>query len=619
MKQFVAETYYLLLSKKTLLNKRVLCSFSGGQDSTIVFFSLFHRKTLNQTINLVYFHHFWQIQNFQACKGIFHLSFNLKVPYSILISTYSLSNENRSRNWRKKKLFRFSNLHHTSIVVTGHTQTDGLETNLNNLIRGTSSKGVSFQNCFGAHRQENFYRSQNYPSYCFYPLVFSTSFVVLKFRSQPKKLSFGKKIPLRSKIFFSKVNSVSEKCVLPVLQTKFLRKANPVTEKLQNFKQSNLKLGETVFKPKVFPVPNLKNLGLTKIFWQEICIKKKLIGPFTFFKSERFSFSGRRGPLQFHSKESPKTMVLGGPSCPKISKLWIKRHFWDIQSPEIQRKSTNRWFCKQEEFHLSETLQKNKFFYDLSLPKFEKFGIKRDVFGNCNVRYTKKSNSFCFLNFSEQRTINQKILLKNQTRITVSKVAKIYNLPVFHDLTNFSYQSSRNKIRHIVFPLIGYIFQKKVDFSFTQFFSILINDTWESEKSSQKIYFLLDFFSIPAPKKEFLIQSKKIKFFGINFSNLGQDEAYSNLVENYKKFPALKRVFLGRETQSQKRDFLNRRWRVFEKKNETVTFENFLLMYICQKSQINFQLYILKKIIRDYTERELSFNKILNMQKIFAR
>lgn len=313
MKQFVAETYYLLLSKKTLLNKRVLCSFSGGQDSTIVFFSLFHRK--RQTINLIYFHHLWQIQNYQASKGIFHLSFNLKVPYSIIIATHSLANENRSRNWRKKKLFRFSNLQQTSIVVTGHTQTDSLETNLNNLIRGTSSKGVSFRNCFGAHQQENFYRSQNSPSYCFYPLVFSTSFVILKLISKPKKLSFVKTIRRKSKIFFSKLNLVSEKCALPVLQRKFVRKVNPVTEKLQSFKQYKLKVGETVFNSKVLFVPNLKNLGLTKNFPKEICIKKNLIGPlqrnwrdsflrqsqrkgpFTFEKSERLSSSRRRGPL----------------------------------------------------------------------------------------------------------------------------------------------------------------------------------------------------------------------------------------------------------------------------------------------------------------------------------
>lgn len=544
MKQFVAETYYLLVNKKTLLNKTVLCSFSGGQDSTIVFFSLFHRKRLNQTINIVYFHHFWQIQNFQASKGIFHLSFNLKVPYSIIISTHSLSNENRSRNWRKKKLFRLSNLQQTSIVVTGHTQTDSLETNLNNLIRGTSSKGVSFRNCFGAHRQENFYRSQNSPSYFFDPVVFSTSFVVLKFISQQKKLRFVNKIRLTSKIFFSKVNSVSEKCVLPVLQRKFIRKANTGTEKLHSFKQYKLKVGETVFKSNF--------LLKTKIFSKEICKKKKLIGPF----------------------------------CPNFQKFGIKGHFWGIQSPKIQRKPTNFWFWKQEEFQLSENIKKNKFFYDYL----------------CKGRYITKSNSFCFFKFSEQPTINQKIPLKNQTRITVSKVAKIYNLPIFHDLTNFSYQSSRNKIRHILFPLIGSLFQKKVDFLFTQFFSILINETWDSEKSSQKIYFLLDFFSIPGLKKEFFL-----------------DEAYSNLTQNGKNFPFQKSVFLGLETPSQKPDFWDRRWSVFPKKNETDIFENFLLMSICKKSQINYQVYIIKKIIRDYTERELSLNQILNIQKIFAR
>lgn len=522
MKQFIAETNYLLLTKKTLLNKRVLCSFSGGQDSTIVFFSLFHRKRLNQTINIVYFHHFWQIQNFQASKGIFHLSFNLKISYSIILSTHSLSNENRSRNWRKKNLYRFSNSQWTSTIVTGHTQTDSLETNLNNIIRGTSSKGVSFRNCFGANRQEKFYSYQNAPGYCFYPLVFSTSFVVLKFLSQPKTLSYVKKIRLRSKIFFAKVNSFSEKCLLPVLQRKFVRKNNPATEKLQSFQHSKLMVGSTAFKA--------KGLSKTKNFSKEICRKKKLI-------------SG----LHFQWRDSSKNILLETPFYPNFFKVRIKRHFWDIQSLEIQGKFRNLWFCKQEEFPVSENLKKNKFFY------------------HClhNSRSITNSNSFYFLKFSEQRTIKQKIPLKNQTRITVSKVAKIYNLPIFHDLTNFSYQSSRNKIRHIVFPLIGSIFQKKVDCSFTQFFSILITETWESETVSEKISFLIDFFCLPSAD-------------------------YSNLARNCKK-------------------------------NETYTFKKFLLIYICEKSQLNFQVYLIKKIIRDYTERELSFNQILNIQKILSQ
>ena len=63
--------------------------------------------------------------------------------------------------------------------------------------------------------------------------------------------------------------------------------------------------------------------------------------------------------------------------------------------------------------------------------------------------------------------------IEKETRQTILKLAKIYDLPVFQDITNFSFHSSRNKIRHIVFPFLGSIFQKKVNFSLSHFFEIL--------------------------------------------------------------------------------------------------------------------------------------------------
>lgn len=498
MKQFVAETESILMNQKTLSKNRVLCSFSGGQDSTIAFFVLFHRKRLScQTINLLYFHHFWQIQNFQASKGIFHLSFNLKVPYTLILSNLSLENENRSRNWRRKKLFKFYNLQHSSLVVTGHSHTDRVETNLNNLIRGTSPKGVSSLKNFGGFPEASFNTPQYFTNSCFCSLVCSTSFVSFRLLTQPQQRKFVNKSKVRSKIFFSPNNSGFEKSISLFLQGKFVRKSRLTNEKSPSFNQHK---------------------------WQIIFCKKK---------------------LRCH----PKDIFLG-------SRL-----------EESQKKSTNLWFWEQKKIGLTQNVQNNNFF---------------SIFYH-NRNSIINSNSFCFSKFFERRIVNLKTPIKNETRVTVSKVAKIYSLPVFHDLTNFSYQSSRNKIRHIVFPVIGYLFQKKVDFSFTQFFSTLRYDTYEGDNTSQKFYFLLEFFSKPS-------------FF------------YSKLVKNSENLSTPKTLFLISEILGD--------WGVFVNQTKMKSFESFLLLYVCRKSDRIFHPYIIKKIMRNYTEREISFYQITNIQSI---
>lgn len=513
MKQFVSEIYSLGLTEKRLLKKRILCSFSGGQDSTLVFFALFHQKKLNQTINLVYFHHFWQIQNFQASKGIFYLSFNLKVPYTIIMSNLFLSNENRSRMWRKINLFRLSNLQQNSIILTGHTQTDRVETNLTYLIRGTSSKGVSSFNSFRELGEAIFNSSQNSSCVRFSSLAFSTSFVVLRLLTQPKQVKVGKKLRPMSKILFSNTNLFPTKPLSVALEKKFSKSSNLTIETRQNFNKDDL--------------------------------------------SKKQGFGDKRQQKFFESK---------------IQKIFIKRRFrchTDKQFLQVQNKSNKFLFWKKEEINFSQNVKTNKLLYI--------------CFRNGNS--ITKSHSFCFFKFSKKRTNNLKTPLKNQTRITVSTLTKIYRLPLFQDLTNFSSYSSRNKIRHIVFPLIGSLFQKKIDLSLTQFFSTLRYDIAECENFSQKLSFLLDFFSTPSA-------------------------CYIKISKNSNN--VLKQVLLPQN------ESFGTGWVVFGKETKAEAYELFLLLYVCQNSERNFHSYVIKKIINNYTEREVSYHQVHNIKKMFT-
>lgn len=143
-----------------MIDDRVLCSISGGQDSITTLFVLLHNlkipfqtfKRFGQNTFLkvenvsspqvIYCNHFWQRKNFFSSFLIYQLSFLFKIPYTLILPQSGLVNENYCRVWRRKKFTRLAQFEKFCRLVTGHNQTDILETNLNNLFRGTSLKGL---------------------------------------------------------------------------------------------------------------------------------------------------------------------------------------------------------------------------------------------------------------------------------------------------------------------------------------------------------------------------------------------------------------------------------------------------------------------------------------------
>lgn len=119
-----------------------LSTISSGQDSTVSFFLLIHIEK-KDCLQLLYCNHFWQIKNFFSTRLLFQISYVLKVSYNFILPETIFLTENESRNWRKKNFSRFSQLENIPLLLTGHTQTDTVEKNLTNLLRGTSPAGFS--------------------------------------------------------------------------------------------------------------------------------------------------------------------------------------------------------------------------------------------------------------------------------------------------------------------------------------------------------------------------------------------------------------------------------------------------------------------------------------------
>lgn len=129
----------LILEPKT----RLLCAFSGGQDSTFLFFCFLHYQTqFDIDFETTYCHHFLQLKNFFCFWQMIRLNFLFNIPISFLFTLQNLQNENQGRIWRKNSFERIFALQECSKLLLGHTASDKIETSIAKLNRGTSSTGL---------------------------------------------------------------------------------------------------------------------------------------------------------------------------------------------------------------------------------------------------------------------------------------------------------------------------------------------------------------------------------------------------------------------------------------------------------------------------------------------
>ena len=364
-----------LTNKKTeLLNKkaRILCAVSGGQDSTSTCFVLLHAKIVH--LEIIYCQHFWQIKNFFSVNLLFKINFLLEIPYNIILPGQFYLTENYSRGWRKKNFYRVATAEKTTILVTGQTLTDTLETSLIHLIRGTSPNGLSQSNCLN-------YKKTN--------LLFFSSFIV--------KPTFPKK----SLNLIGKTSPVLEH------ETSVIKRKKDLVKTFCFFKKTNKKI--------IYPKK-----------------KKATTLNFTFF-------------------------------CFLKNKL---NHNKNIIFP-----MTKQLFCHPEQ---------------------------------------RTSSSFCIYS----KTIQMKIRLTKpfleQNRFKISKFLQFYNFPIINDVTNLSAHFSRNKIRHTLFPLIRYLFNRKFEFLINNFLQTLKLEQTLIENEILQNVVLLKSKKLLKPKKLNLPDHKKI-------------------------------------------------------------------------------------------------------------
>ncbi|MEO0233586.1 MAG: tRNA lysidine(34) synthetase TilS [candidate division WOR-3 bacterium] len=151
MKLFEEILTFLKDNSVELKDKRVLLSFSGGPDSTLLFyFLLYCQKTFNTYFECFYLNHnerddVLKEENFvkKICKDN-----NVKLNYKSekvldLKETKKLGFERAARELRKKYLLDVFKKKNFDYIFTGHNLTDAVETFFINLQRNTGVRGAS--------------------------------------------------------------------------------------------------------------------------------------------------------------------------------------------------------------------------------------------------------------------------------------------------------------------------------------------------------------------------------------------------------------------------------------------------------------------------------------------
>jgi hypothetical protein len=230
--------------------------------------------------------------------------------------------------------------------------------------------------------------------------------------------------------------------------------------------------------------------------------------------------------------------------------------------------------------------QKNKLVPKFGLKTFPKFGLKtfpkfglktkfwekekekeRERQGTCGTtktgtkagfvekpRFFYVSTSFCFYSETQPNLLSFVKIMETKHRFMVCKMVEFYELPLFIDLTNFDSKFSRNKIRRQLFPFLRYLFHKKVDVLFANFFHILSTEYQDLEKEFLSFYRFYEiqiqtmYLVNKASQKELFSLSTKLTFESFLVRKLIKN--YSNVELNSSQTSVLKNFLKTKETDS---------------------------------------------------------------------
>nr|AZL88042.1 tRNAIle-lysidine synthetase [Harveyella mirabilis] len=126
----------------------ILLAISGGQDSICLIKLINNIKkkdilTKKLKISYIYIDHQWKNNSFKQIKHLINYIKSIQELIEIYQIKKILNSENECRKYRYHIICQHAIEYNYQLIITGHNQTDKIETSLQNIIRGCGLEGLT--------------------------------------------------------------------------------------------------------------------------------------------------------------------------------------------------------------------------------------------------------------------------------------------------------------------------------------------------------------------------------------------------------------------------------------------------------------------------------------------
>ena len=531
--------HHLINEKKLLIsNQSIVLAVSGGQDSICLFFIFLQLKTQwSWNFSLIYCNHLWQKDSFYTMLHIYKLAYLLDVPIYFTITLQKIFSEQKARNWRSLTFQRITQFYLFSIIVTGHSKSDQIETGLFNIFRGSGTKGVSSLNwrkvvnkrcSFKLNRTQlktlkNLYQNETNPNillthkHSSHPRVNTfTKFqsgMFVKLLTSPKEVS--------SVTYIVKSHDTAQRCnyTPPGCHVK-----NENQKRSLRFVSNEIKNKTSIKKDLLRSITLYKNVNNDLLIFDLtpdiskgdvrpcICKKKQI--------SQRYLLRTKKG----EKKLSMKKRALGDLRYPNISLTDKNKVFvnpllilgfvstiaFGLQTfrLSIKKKRSFKFVKIKQEGATSSAEQNLNIPYSPSCIRREEqisaltspanisfedvkmlAGGKEDLLLSTNTRSQVNKNEIFYYGAGAPKQQNLGIwcpLYKTEytlvrpflslSRFDLKKLCTSWKIPLFPDQSNQKVKYQRNRIRKQLLPTLRFFFNPQIDTVLYQFIDIIKNE-----------------------------------------------------------------------------------------------------------------------------------------------
>ena len=476
--------HQLVIKKKLLKsNQSMILAISGGQDSISLLFIFIQLKNQwNWKLSIIYCNHLWQKDSFYTMLHLFKLSYLLNVPLYLAVTLQKVLTEQKARNWRSLTFQRITGFYLFSVIVTGHSKSDRIETGFFNLFRGSGTQGVGSLNWTKVKIKDNFFKLN---------------------KNNLKQISMNYPMLSPRGISSKRLRKKKEKCAqLGLLKSSIRDTPYSFSEKKRAAQDTTSKgfgRDKSSMLPVSFPRRNTE-CPLSKILTSSY--------PFA-YPLAAHRIKGRHTaliPSEALSETKTKFLVIGliSPVGTKQTKIvCIPSHEEEMSTQiKIRTLSMSDASTNKNAVFIRQTASLTKttcyaFNHFKSIPLLKGYAVrsktvraaseeKREVRFAMHVNKNRGHKLSYRANYIVRGLIetiflsqfykNEYILVRpflSLTRFDLKKICNSWKIPLFPDQSNQKLKYQRNRIRKQILPTLRFFFNPQIDTTLYQFIEII--------------------------------------------------------------------------------------------------------------------------------------------------